>query len=115
MIGRVCTQRPRLVPRPYHANESFGTQPSPVDATAENFLRREAPDGRSRRDDATDTDRDRQTVPWLANAKAVDLPLAHRVDQERRWNHHESNVMIRIDAAGGEPVTQLVVVAGEWI
>ena len=53
----------------------------------------------------------RRRVPGLADAVAVDAAGAERIGHQRRRHDDDLDVAVGIDAAGGEPVAQLVVVA----
>ena len=66
-------------------------------------------------DDATDARSDRNAAPRFADAEAIDLTFAQRVDQQRRRYHHQSHVLVGIDAAGREPIAQQVVMARKRI
>ena len=54
---------------------------------------------------------DRRRVPWLANAIAVERSARQRLRHQRRRQDDDFDVAFGVDAAGGEPVAQFVVVA----
>ena len=82
-------------------------------AQCQHLLRGAFPYGCRRGHDHADARLHGQAVPGFTHAEAIDLAAAQRIDQQRRRQHHQPDVVIRVDAAGDEPVAQLVVVARE--
>ena len=115
MIRRVFAPQRRAVERANQRIQPLRILVGPARAAAEHLLRAQRPDGRRGGDDRADARVDRHAVPRLADAEAIDLPGAHRIRQERRRNHDQPHVAVRVDAHRGEPVAQLIVVAGERI
>src|SRR3546814_1788877 len=60
-----------------------------------------------------DAGRHRQRVPRVADAEAVDLAGGQGIDHERRRYHHQPDIAVGMNAAGGEPVAQFVIVTGK--
>src|SRR6266702_7443769 len=87
----------------------------PLETTPEHFFRTVGPDAGCGRKDRTDSGVDGDAVPGLANAESVNLPRTQSVYEKRRRYHDQPHFAIGVDSCGREPVTQLVVVAGEWI
>src|SRR6202011_3784254 len=58
---------------------------------------------------------DSDAIPRLSNAESINLSRTQRVDQNRWWYHDQPHLPIGIDSGGRQPVSQLVVVAGEGI
>src|SRR4051794_2913676 len=88
---------------------------SPLQPTAKHFLRAGRPYRRRRHYDGADPRLHSNTVPRFTNAKAVNLTSSQCINEKRRRYDDEPNISIRINAARGEPVAQLIVVTGERI
>ena len=63
--------------------------------------------------DMADAEVDRDGIPGCADAERVDLTAGETVDHVRRRQHHETDVLVWIDAAGRHPEPQLIIVGGE--
>ena len=63
--------------------------------------------------DVADAEVDRDRIPGRADAERIDLAAGQAVDHVGRRQHHQMNVLVGIDAAGGHPEPQLIIVGRE--
>ena len=56
---------------------------------------------------------DRDRIPGRADAERIDLTAGETIHHVGRRQHHHMNVLIGVDAAGGHPESQLVIMGGE--
>src|SRR5438105_2753381 len=87
----------------------------PLQPTPEHFLGAGRPYRRRRHYDGANSCLHSNAVPGFTNAKAVNLTGPQCIN-EKRWRYDDQpNISIRINAARGEPIAQLIVVTGERI
>ena len=63
--------------------------------------------------DVADAEIDRDRIPGRADAERIDLPVGEAVHHVGRRQHHETHVLVGIDAARRHPEPQLVIVGRE--
>ena len=63
--------------------------------------------------DTSNTEFDRERIPRCADAEAVHLSAGKAIHHVGRRQHHQPHILIRIDAAGSHPETQLIIVRRE--
>ena len=63
--------------------------------------------------DMADAEVDRDGIPGRADAEGVDMTVGETVHHVGRRQHHEANVLVGIDAAGGHPEPQLIIMGRE--
>ena len=86
---------------------------SPAFAHRENFFGHARLNLATEMQNAADAKIDRHRIPRRANAEAIDMPASETVDHVRRGQDNKTYVFVRIDAGGGHPVAQLVIVVRE--
>ena len=63
--------------------------------------------------DVADAEIDGDRIPGRADAERVNMAIGDAVDHVGRRQHHKPDILIRIDATGGHPEPELIVVGGE--
>ncbi len=63
--------------------------------------------------DMADAEIDRDRVPGRADAERIDMTAGKTVYHVRRRQHHETDILVGIDAAGSHPEPQLIIVGRE--
>ena len=82
----------------------------PVAAHGQHFLGRTLEDLRDEVQDVGDAEVDRHRIPGRAHAESIDVAVGDALHHERRRQHHQPDVLVRIDPTGCHPEPQLVVV-----
>ena len=90
--------------------EGVGIAVGPALAHPQYFLGAPRPDSGLDRGNAAGAGIDRRAVPGLADAIAVDTAGGECVGHQRRRQDDDLDRPVRIDAARGEPIAQLVIV-----
>jgi hypothetical protein len=78
-------------------------RPRPFGPECQDLFRAVADNVRALMEDGVGTGRDGQRIPWLADAKPVQLALAQCPDHERRRHHDESHILIGVKTASPQP------------
>ena len=112
VVGRHAQPGGGADQRPQQRAQGCGMARRPVLGDGEDLFRRVVPDVIAIGDDAADAQALRQAVPGCADAIAVDTPRREIGDHLRRRHDKQPHIAVGIDAAGGEPIAQHVVVAG---
>ena len=79
----------------------------------QHLLRRTDQNIRDEMQDMADAEIDRDGIPGRADAERIDMTVGETVHHVRRRQHHQTHVFVGIDAAGGHPEPQLIIVGRE--
>ena len=95
------------------SHECIRVVAGPALANAEIFFDGACENLRDEMQDVADAEIDRDRIPGRADAEGVDMAVGEAVDHVGRRQHHEPDILVRIDPARRHPEPQLIIVGGK--